>query len=103
MAWFILARLLSPKDFGVVAIGMLVVGLFEIFSRTGLRQALIQAPVVTLVAKSSDIGAYFTGSALGRRTTAETPVGETWTPPRPDSTARSLLDATCWVCTIVHV
>ena len=31
----ILARLLTPKDFGVVAIAMIVVGLFEMLSETG--------------------------------------------------------------------
>jgi len=38
----ILARLLSPKDFGVVAIAMIVVGFFEVFNDTGQGQAIIR-------------------------------------------------------------
>src|SRR3954451_11795848 len=36
-------------------------------------------------------------------TNAENPVGETWTTHRPFSTARSLLDAICWLCSTVPV
>ena len=36
-------------------------------------------------------------------TNAEKPVGETCTTQRPFSTARSLLDAICWVCSTVPV
>ena len=36
-------------------------------------------------------------------TNAENPVGAAWTTQRPVSMARSRLDATCWVCTIVPV
>ena len=38
----ILARLLTPKDFGVVAIAMIVVGLFEMLSWTGQELAIIR-------------------------------------------------------------
>ena len=48
IATIILARMLTPKDFGVVAIGTLVIGLFEVFTRSGLQHALIQAPDVTM-------------------------------------------------------
>lgn len=43
---FVLARLLSPEDFGVVGLAMAAVALVEIFSVIGLRQALlrIEAP-----------------------------------------------------------
>lgn len=39
---FILARLLSPHDFGIVGIAMASVALVEIFSMIGLRQALLR-------------------------------------------------------------
>jgi len=38
----ILARVLAPSDFGIVAMGMLVVGLLEIFSTLGVDIALIR-------------------------------------------------------------
>lgn len=40
----VLARLLTPGDFGVVAIAMLVVGTIEVFSQTGHASALIRHP-----------------------------------------------------------
>lgn len=40
----ILARLLTPADFGVVALAMLVVGLIEIFNETGLAVFIIRHP-----------------------------------------------------------
>jgi O-antigen/teichoic acid export membrane protein len=40
----ILARLLTPADFGIVAISMIVVGLVGVFSQTGLVQSLIRHP-----------------------------------------------------------
>lgn len=43
----ILARLLTPADFGIVAIAMIVVGLVEVFAETGLAQALIRHPSPT--------------------------------------------------------
>ena len=38
----ILARLLTPNDFGVVAIAMIVVGMFEMLSAAGQSQAIIR-------------------------------------------------------------
>lgn len=38
----ILARLLTPQDFGVVAIAMIVVGMFEMLSATGQAAAIIR-------------------------------------------------------------
>ena len=40
----VLARLLTPADFGVVALAMLVVGLIEIFNDTGLAIYIIRHP-----------------------------------------------------------
>jgi lipopolysaccharide exporter len=42
----ILARLLSPGDFGIIAIAMLVVGLLETLGETGERLALIRLPAL---------------------------------------------------------
>ena len=42
LSTIILARLLSPNDFGVVAIAMIVVGLFEMLSWTGQELAIIR-------------------------------------------------------------
>ena len=39
-----LARLLMPKDFGIVTIGMIVVGTVEIFNQTGQHLAIIRHP-----------------------------------------------------------
>lgn len=41
---FVLARLLVPDDFGLVAMGMLMVGFVEIFGQTGQILALIRHP-----------------------------------------------------------
>ena len=41
---FILARLLTPEDFGVAGLAMATVALVEIFSVIGLRQALLRIP-----------------------------------------------------------
>ena len=41
---FVLARLLLPADFGLVAMAMLVVGLIEMFGQTGQLLALIRHP-----------------------------------------------------------
>jgi O-antigen/teichoic acid export membrane protein len=43
----ILARLLSPSDFGVVAISMSFYGLVEVFSRMGLETVLVQKKNIT--------------------------------------------------------
>ncbi|HEX3755790.1 MAG TPA: lipopolysaccharide biosynthesis protein [Rhizomicrobium sp.] len=40
----ILARLLMPRDFGIVTIGMIVVGMVEIFNQTGHHLAIIRHP-----------------------------------------------------------
>jgi O-antigen/teichoic acid export membrane protein len=40
----ILARLLVPEDFGIVAMAMLVVGLIEVLSESGQRYAVIREP-----------------------------------------------------------
>ena len=40
----LLARLLTPQDFGLVAMAMLVVGLIEVFGDTGLSLAVIRLP-----------------------------------------------------------
>lgn len=42
----ILARLLTPADFGVVSAGMVVIGLSSIFSQLGLGPALVQRPTL---------------------------------------------------------
>jgi O-antigen/teichoic acid export membrane protein len=42
----ILARLLTPRDFGVVAAAMVVVGFSSIFSQLGVGPALVQRPVL---------------------------------------------------------
>lgn len=42
----ILARLLAPEDFGIIAMAMLMVGLIEILAETGLQAALIRTPGV---------------------------------------------------------
>ena len=38
----ILARLLSPNDFGLFGIALLALSMLDTFSQTGFRQALIQ-------------------------------------------------------------
>lgn len=38
----VLARLLTPKDFGVVAIAMIVVSMFEMLNQTGQRLAIVR-------------------------------------------------------------
>ncbi|MEI8396893.1 MAG: lipopolysaccharide biosynthesis protein [Rhodospirillaceae bacterium] len=44
LATITLVRLLTPADFGMVAMAMLVVGLIEVFSSTGQQFALIRHP-----------------------------------------------------------
>jgi O-antigen/teichoic acid export membrane protein len=44
LSTFVLARLLTPADFGVVAMAMLVVGLVEVFGQAGQQLALIRIP-----------------------------------------------------------
>lgn len=43
----VLVRILSPQDFGIIAIATIVTGLFEIFAETGQRLALIRHPKLT--------------------------------------------------------
>ena len=38
----LLARLISPSDFGVMSIAMVFIGLFELFSNSGLGSTIIQ-------------------------------------------------------------
>jgi len=38
----ILARILTPEDFGLVAVGILAVSLLQVFSEVGIKQALIK-------------------------------------------------------------
>lgn len=40
----ILVRLLDPKDFGIVAIGILIIGFFEVLSNAGVNRYLILQP-----------------------------------------------------------
>src|SRR6185295_10500620 len=40
----ILARLLSPADYGIVAIAGMIVGIVEVFSYTGQNSAIIRHP-----------------------------------------------------------
>src|SRR5262249_46166092 len=40
----VLVRLLSPSDFGVIAIATIVTGFFEVFTDTGQRLAIIRHP-----------------------------------------------------------
>ncbi len=44
LSTLILARLLTPGDFGVIAMAMIVVGLLEILAQTGVDLALIREP-----------------------------------------------------------
>ena len=45
---FLLARLLSPADFGVVGAAMVVMGFSAIFSQLGMAPAVVQRPVLEL-------------------------------------------------------
>lgn len=47
LSTFILARLLTPGDFGLVAMAMLVVELVEVFGQAGQQLALIRIPAPT--------------------------------------------------------
>jgi O-antigen/teichoic acid export membrane protein len=44
MLFFVMARLLTPSDFGLVASANIVVAFLEIFLRQGFQQAIIQHP-----------------------------------------------------------
>ena len=56
----ILARLLAPKDFGIVAMAMIVVGMLEILSQTGQKLALIRLEKI----EPEHYDAAWTGSLL---------------------------------------
>lgn len=43
----VLARLLTPEEFGIVAVIMILVAFSELFSQMGISVALIQLPVIT--------------------------------------------------------
>jgi O-antigen/teichoic acid export membrane protein len=43
----ILARLLTPADFGIVSMAMIFIGLLEILNQTGQKQALVRLPEIT--------------------------------------------------------
>ena len=43
----VLARLISPTAFGMVAAAMLVVGFSSIFSQLGVGPAIVQRPILT--------------------------------------------------------
>ena len=43
----IFARLLSPKDFGLIATALVIVGFLQVFSRLGVGPAIIQLPNLT--------------------------------------------------------
>jgi O-antigen/teichoic acid export membrane protein len=60
----ILARLLAPADYGVVAIASMIVGVVEVFSRTGQQSALIRLPHPTRGAFRFRMDSL---SSLGRR------------------------------------
>ena len=49
MVLAILARLLSPEDFGIVGLAMVIVGFAELFSQMGVGPALIQRSELTAV------------------------------------------------------
>jgi O-antigen/teichoic acid export membrane protein len=59
----ILARLLSPKDFGLVSIALIAIALLETFSDLGVAQALIVAPDDELPERAST--AFFFSVLLG--------------------------------------
>ena len=61
-ATVILARILEPRHFGIVAIATLVIRLLEVFSRSGLQQSLIHQRIVT----DHELDAVWTAQALIR-------------------------------------
>lgn len=62
----ILARLITPEEFGVVSIALVIIGLSKIFSQLGLSVALVQRPEIdfshirTAFTSSLVIGVFFT-------------------------------------------
>src|SRR5687768_1485098 len=47
LALVVLARLLTPEDFGVVAAALVVIGFSAIFSHLGVGPAVVQRPELT--------------------------------------------------------
>ena len=45
----VLARLLSPKDFGLVAMVTVVTGVYGLFTSAGLSSAAIQRSTITII------------------------------------------------------
>jgi O-antigen/teichoic acid export membrane protein len=78
----ILARLLTPHDYGLLAIVLVVVGVGEIFRDFGLTTASIQAPVLTTGQRdnlfwiNSAIGVVLTGVMFALAWPIEAVVGE---------------------------
>lgn len=65
--FFVLARLLSPADFGLVALASVFLAFIEVFLRQGFTQALIQKQELT----SQDINtAFWSNLAIGMALTA---------------------------------
>jgi teichuronic acid exporter len=58
----ILARLLTPSEFGMIATIMIVISISEVFVNSGFRQAIIRKPVCTQVDYST---AFFFNFAVG--------------------------------------
>ena len=47
----ILAGILAPEDFGVMALALIVVGVVEIFAQVGIGPSIVQFPQLTLPAR----------------------------------------------------
>lgn len=58
----VLARLLSPADFGIMAIALVVVGVVEIFAQIGIGPALVQRKELS---DADVVTAFWTSAALG--------------------------------------
>ena len=48
VSMLILARLLSPQDYGIVAAAMLVIHFFDVFSETGINEYILSRPTLEL-------------------------------------------------------
>ena len=58
----VLARLLSPSDYGLVAMAMVIVGIGEIFREFGLSAAAVQSPTLT---KGQRANLFWANAGLG--------------------------------------
>src|SRR4051794_29638537 len=58
----VLARLLGPEDYGLLAVGLIVVGIGEVFRDMGLSTAAIRAPELTVPQRD---GLFWLNSAAG--------------------------------------